>query len=156
MGHGTLPAGLRGMLGPGAFAPGLGLGGLGLGGGMGVIGQGDGTGREEEEEEGEWCDPWPTNDDWRRFRRRWVRAMVAACLGDPVPQGVEEESEDAGAGKVQGKGCPLRKQGIGNQGAGGGKMGKERIYLPELLKMRIRGASLLWRYGSGVHHGAAR
>ncbi|KAK4157878.1 hypothetical protein C8A00DRAFT_11329, partial [Chaetomidium leptoderma] len=26
-------------------------------------------------EGGEWCDPWPTNDDWRRFRRRWVRGM---------------------------------------------------------------------------------
>ncbi|KAH6854179.1 hypothetical protein B0I37DRAFT_303835, partial [Chaetomium sp. MPI-CAGE-AT-0009] len=36
---------------------------------------------------GEWCDPWPTNDDWRRFRRRWVRGMVAACL----PAGVSGE-----------------------------------------------------------------
>ncbi|KAK4128968.1 hypothetical protein N657DRAFT_552664, partial [Parathielavia appendiculata] len=26
-------------------------------------------------EGGEWCDPWPTNDDWKRFRRRWVRGM---------------------------------------------------------------------------------
>lgn len=25
--------------------------------------------------EGEWSDPWPTNDDWRRFRRRFQRAV---------------------------------------------------------------------------------
>lgn len=27
----------------------------------------------------EWCDPWPTNDDWRRFRRRFQRA-INACV----------------------------------------------------------------------------
>ncbi|KAK0733986.1 hypothetical protein B0T26DRAFT_613226, partial [Lasiosphaeria miniovina] len=27
------------------------------------------------EEESEWCDPWPTNDDWRRFRKRFQRAI---------------------------------------------------------------------------------
>jgi len=124
---------------------------------MGVIGQGDGAGGEDEEEEGEWCDPWPTNDDWRRFRRRWARAMVAACLGGGSA-GVEEESEDAGVitGKAQGKGCRPRKQGTAPGASGGGKTGKERVYLPEMLKLRIRGASLLWRYGSGVYHGGAR
>jgi hypothetical protein len=29
-----------------------------------------------EEEESEWCDPWPTNDDWRRFRKRFQRAVL--------------------------------------------------------------------------------
>ncbi|KAK0731071.1 hypothetical protein B0H67DRAFT_454402, partial [Lasiosphaeris hirsuta] len=28
-----------------------------------------------DDEAGEWCDPWPTNDDWRRFRRRFQRAI---------------------------------------------------------------------------------
>ncbi|KAK0624730.1 hypothetical protein B0T17DRAFT_638518 [Bombardia bombarda] len=27
------------------------------------------------EEGSEWCDPWPTNDDWRRFRKRFQRAI---------------------------------------------------------------------------------
>ena len=27
---------------------------------------------------GDFFDPWPTNDDWRRFRRRFQRAVVAA------------------------------------------------------------------------------
>ncbi|KAH8905071.1 hypothetical protein BR93DRAFT_857483, partial [Coniochaeta sp. PMI_546] len=30
---------------------------------------------DPDEEESEWCDPWPTNDDWRRFRRRFIKAI---------------------------------------------------------------------------------
>lgn len=34
--------------------------------------------KEGLEEEGVWCDPWPTNDDWRRFRRRFAKALFGA------------------------------------------------------------------------------
>ena len=34
--------------------------------------------KEGLEEEGMWCDPWPTNDDWRRFRRRFAKALFGA------------------------------------------------------------------------------
>ncbi|KAJ2891552.1 hypothetical protein MKZ38_000224 [Zalerion maritima] len=45
-----------------------GLGGLnGLGGLSGY--------EEDEEEDPEWSDPWPTNDDWKRFRKRFQRAI---------------------------------------------------------------------------------
>ncbi len=31
-----------------------------------------------EDDESEWCDPWPTNDDWRRFRRRFQRGILVS------------------------------------------------------------------------------
>ncbi|KAK3501138.1 hypothetical protein B0T13DRAFT_527795 [Neurospora crassa] len=42
--------------------------GGGRGGGRGGGGRGGGSG-------GEWSDPWPTNDDWRRFRQRFQKAV---------------------------------------------------------------------------------
>jgi len=39
-------------------------------------------------EESEWCDPWPTNDDWRRFRKRFQRAINLS-----LEMGLAEESE---------------------------------------------------------------
>ncbi|KAK1834235.1 hypothetical protein QBC39DRAFT_253095 [Podospora conica] len=80
-------------------------------------------------EESEWCDPWPTNDDWRRFRKRFQRA-----IGLSLEMNLVEEAEAAAAGG--------RKGGKGN----GGGVGKERrkMQLPAL-----KGASLLWRYTRG-------
>jgi hypothetical protein len=119
-----------------------------------LAGAGGGDGSDGEDGEGgEWCDPWPTNDDWRRFRRRWVRGMVAACLppassassssaggdGDGSEWGGVEESRGGAAG---GKGC-------GSWGGKGekGKGARERVCLP---RWRLKGASLLWRYTRGV------
>ncbi|KAL1837253.1 hypothetical protein VTJ49DRAFT_4077 [Mycothermus thermophilus] len=113
------------------------------------------TGEEEEEdgEDSEWRDPWPTNEDWRRFRRRWVRAMVAACLPPQAAAsggGWEREEENVGwtaeRGSVVGRGCATATKGVG---AGKGTA-KGRMTLP---KWRIKGASLLWRYTKGVGRG---
>lgn len=41
----------------------------------------------EDAETGEWTDPWPTNDDWRRFRRRFQRAVVATLQSGLVHGG---------------------------------------------------------------------
>ncbi|KAK1768437.1 hypothetical protein QBC33DRAFT_377418 [Phialemonium atrogriseum] len=38
----------------------------------------------DEVEESEWFDPWPTNDDWRRFRRRFQRAINLSLEMDLV------------------------------------------------------------------------
>ncbi|KAH6650314.1 hypothetical protein F5144DRAFT_40857 [Chaetomium tenue] len=122
---------------------------LGLGGGwdrstVANVGAGGGD-ASDGEDEGEWCDPWPTNDDWRRFRRRWVRGMVAACL---PAAGAGEGGRDGRAGEegemvrgAAGKAC-----GRGGKGPAG-KGGEERICLP---KWKLKGASLLWRYTRGV------
>ncbi|KAL2123091.1 hypothetical protein VTJ04DRAFT_3546 [Mycothermus thermophilus] len=118
---------------------------------------------DDNAEDSEWRDPWPTNEDWRRFRRRWVRAMVAACLPPHGQVGVGEregEEEEAGwAGTKAGRGCAVTTtatvgsgSGRGEKGAAGaGKgRGKGRMTLP---KWRIKGASLLWRYTKGVPTG---
>lgn len=147
--------------GTGGFGSGFGHGGVGSGAGAGFGSGGvmDGSGRRwvcpppsfggegsdgGEEEEGEWCDPWPTNDDWRRFRRRWVRGMIGACApppgggGEGASAGREEEERPSGYGK----GC-----GDGSKGKGPAGKGRERICLP---KWKLMGASLLWRYTRGV------
>ncbi len=51
------------------------------------------NGNGDDEEDGDWCDPWPTNDDWRRFRRRFQRAVVAA-----VQAGLVNNGSGAGVG----------------------------------------------------------
>ncbi|KAL2176044.1 uncharacterized protein P884DRAFT_204083 [Thermothelomyces heterothallicus CBS 202.75] len=61
---------------------GSGRGGKSRNGGCKLRCAGNGAGspgRRREGERGEWRDPWPTNNDWKWFRRRWVRAMIAAC-----------------------------------------------------------------------------
>ncbi|KAK4044448.1 major facilitator superfamily domain-containing protein [Parachaetomium inaequale] len=95
------------------------------------------------EEEGEWCDPWPTNDDWRRFRRRWVRGMVAACLPAVGAAGERNGEGEEGREVVRGgKGCEnWGEKGAAAKGAG------QRICLP---KWKLKGASLLWRYTRGA------
>lgn len=87
-------------------------------------------------EESEWFDPWPTNDDWRRFRRRFQRAINISLEMNLVG--------DAGA-----KGC---RGGNGSAGGGGNGNGvvcrpgeaRQKVPVPEL-----KGASLLWRYTRG-------
>ncbi|KAK4105926.1 hypothetical protein N658DRAFT_417010 [Parathielavia hyrcaniae] len=99
-------------------------------------------------EGGEWCDPWPTNDDWKRFRRRWVRGMLAAC--SPHPCGASSADgnrgdgvEAASRGLTGGKGCGSWA-GKGGKGKGAGA---RVVCLP---RWRLKGVSLLWRYTRGV------
>ncbi|KAH8891874.1 hypothetical protein GQ53DRAFT_686558 [Thozetella sp. PMI_491] len=75
-------------------------------------------------EGGEWCDPWPTNDDWRRFRRRFQRAINMTL---ETGNGLEGESR---AGIPSQRGCYGDERG--------------RPEAPAL-----KGASLLWRYTRG-------
>ncbi|KAM7205518.1 hypothetical protein V8F20_003102 [Naviculisporaceae sp. PSN 640] len=100
--------------------------------------------------DGEWCDPWPTNDDWRRFRKRFQKAINMA-LDHPAPsQSSKEEASEwtkhGGSARSMG---PMT-------GFGGGwectaategreaKIGNKKFNIPVL-----RGASLLWRYTRG-------
>ncbi|KAK4200176.1 hypothetical protein QBC40DRAFT_72724 [Triangularia verruculosa] len=79
-------------------------------------------------EEGEWCDPRPTNDDWRRFRKRFMWAM------DKSTAPLEEEKQE--------------KSGM--------KRGAEDDLRGLAKKLKLKGASLLWRYTSqrnGVYSG---
>lgn len=76
----------------------------------------------EDEEGSEWCDPWPTNDDWRRFRRQFQRAINLALERDYVDCGGK-----AGCGRESGR-----------------KIGGQKARVPGL-----KGASLLWRYTRG-------
>ncbi|KXX74099.1 hypothetical protein MMYC01_208915 [Madurella mycetomatis] len=56
---------------------------------------------DESGDEGEWCDPWPTNDDWRRFRRRFLRAMVcASASGGEGPRRGKGLRVGGGMGRV--------------------------------------------------------
>ncbi|KAK3941073.1 hypothetical protein QBC46DRAFT_448967 [Diplogelasinospora grovesii] len=98
------------------------------------------------EDESEWCDPWPTNDDWRRFRKRFQRAINLSLENTPV---VEEAKGSKGSqggrvwpgDRVAHTNCPtLAKD--GRDGGGGG--GTRKMKVPEL-----KGASLLWRYTRG-------
>lgn len=103
------------------------------------------------EEESEWCDPWPTNDDWRRFRKRFQRA-----IGLSLEMNLVEEVEGAGGergGKTAG-GRGGGKGGCGGGGGGGGAWGREMGGGggKERRKMQVpalKGASLLWRYTRG-------
>lgn len=44
--------------------------------------------KENFEEDGIWCDPWPTNDDWRRFKRRFAKALFVTYQADKGAVGV--------------------------------------------------------------------
>jgi hypothetical protein len=99
---------------------------------------------EEDGEDAEWCDPWPTNDDWRRFRRRWVRSMLAAACA-----GQQQNGSRAGSGK--GLCATPAIEGKGMSGPGKGK-GRAVVCLPT---WKVKGASLLWRYARGVGAGAS-
>lgn len=43
--------------------------------GYGGYGYSGGGGSAADDTPPEFCDPWPTNDDWRRFRKRFLRAV---------------------------------------------------------------------------------
>ncbi|KAK0632289.1 hypothetical protein B0T14DRAFT_415476 [Immersiella caudata] len=103
-------------------------------------------------EESEWCDPWPTNDDWRRFRKRFQRAINLS-----LEMGLAEGGDGERApGKAKGKsGMGKEKADVwcagerrdcwgtgGGSGSGKGEgEGRKRMQIPAL-----KGASLLWRY----------
>lgn len=96
----------------------------------------------DEVEESEWFDPWPTNDDWRRFRRRFQRAINLSLEMDLVGG---TGADPAGAGKgCRGEGGA--GGGGGGGGAGRGGEGRRKVPVPEL-----KGASLLWRYTRGTY-----
>lgn len=70
---------------------------------------------------GEWCDPWPTNDDWRRFRKRFQRAINSA-LDHPSPsQGAKEGASGGEASEwTKQGGSGARSMGGPMTGFGGG------------------------------------
>ncbi len=43
----------------------------------------------------EWCDPWPTNDDWRRFRKRFQRAINMSVETSMTGEGGHEEARES-------------------------------------------------------------
>lgn len=96
---------------------------------------------EDEEGDREWCDPWPTNDDWRRFRRRWVRGVrMAGEDGEG-----ERERCGYGYGKVSGGGAGCKRgpvEAFGEEDRD--RKGRKQV---KLAVPAIEGASLLWRYG---------
>ncbi|KAM7199308.1 hypothetical protein V8F33_004556 [Rhypophila sp. PSN 637] len=127
---------------------------------------------------GEWCDPWPTNDDWRRFRKRFQRAINLAldtnsgaekAAGQRIEEevaaeGKQHESGSSGMSRGQqggGWNCPVREL-HSRHGPGGAwaKMQKDRsgptagereakIGNKKFSIPVLKGASLLWRYTRG-------
>ncbi|KAL1877340.1 hypothetical protein VTK73DRAFT_8713 [Phialemonium thermophilum] len=114
---------------------------------------------------GEWFEPWPTNDDWRRFRRRFIRAVKTSLEMDmvatpPLPPSLSSSPPSIWDTKTKGRkrkrcatsGGPSGR-GTGAEGGEGGWGGfykteddvgeRRRVPLPAL-----KGASLLWRYVS--------
>ncbi|KAK4447547.1 hypothetical protein QBC34DRAFT_130880 [Podospora aff. communis PSN243] len=108
-------------------------------------------------EESEWCDPWPTNDDWRRFRKRFQRAINLSLEMGLAEGAADEGRVNTGGKTTKGKGGKEkdgwcvggeRRDGGGGgywgergAGGGGGKGEERRVQVPAL-----KGASLLWRY----------
>ncbi|OIW34439.1 hypothetical protein CONLIGDRAFT_688280 [Coniochaeta ligniaria NRRL 30616] len=107
---------------------------------------------DEGEESDEWCDPWPTNDDWRRFRRRLVKAIRLTLQGLGNNNNTEGGDDGCGRGGGGGGGGGYKVAGGGPWGSGraeedGGRSessGKAKMCVPAL-----KGASLLWRYTKG-------
>ena len=100
------------------------------------------------DDENEWFDPWPTNDDWRRFRKRFLRAVCQSLETDSLGAAGCKWLRNKGGGREGGAG----NVGTGSGGGGGGSMcsrpgeegGKKKLPIPAL-----QGASLLWRYTEG-------
>ncbi|EFX00024.1 hypothetical protein CMQ_341 [Grosmannia clavigera kw1407] len=44
------------------------------------------------------CDPWPTNDEWRRFKRRFQRSVVAAVVGGGGGSDDQKQRHRCGSG----------------------------------------------------------
>jgi hypothetical protein len=95
---------------------------------------------EEEERGGAWCDTWPTNDDWRRFRRRWVRGVRMAG------EDGQDERERCEYGMVGGgAGCKRSvTEAFGEEDRDRRGRKQVRPAVPA-----IKGASLLWRSAKG-------
>ncbi|KAK1749313.1 hypothetical protein QBC47DRAFT_312173 [Echria macrotheca] len=98
---------------------------------------------------GEWCDPWPTNDDWRRFRKRFQRAMHLSLEMNLVEgQGQDDAARGAEYGSGGSSGGPAWWGGVrgdyGRDGDDGHVAKKRKMQVPAL-----KGASLLWRYTRG-------
>ncbi|KAK3362264.1 hypothetical protein B0T25DRAFT_594696 [Lasiosphaeria hispida] len=120
-----------------------------------------------DDEGGEWCDPWPTNDDWRRFRRRFQRAIALALELEARAGGEDGEAARGAAGGKgrqgqgpQGQGQQWRDASGGGGGvwcardrsgpAAGGGPGGPRGKVPSKMHVpALKGASLLWRYTRG-------
>jgi len=83
-------------------------------------------------EESEFFDPWPTNDDYRRFRRRFQRAINLSLEMDLV--------SDPGS-----KGCGSG----GESGSSYGALGRPSEAAQKMPVPELKGASLLWRYTRG-------
>ncbi|KAJ9143613.1 hypothetical protein NKR19_g6753 [Coniochaeta hoffmannii] len=118
---------------------------------------------DSEGEESEWCDPWPTNDDWRRFRRRFGRAMRGVVLQGLGGAGGGENAGRGGGGGGEEDGWCGGRGGGGNrvtngswEGGGrgqeeerGGGRDRERLGRGKICFPALKGASLLWRYTKG-------
>jgi len=130
-----------------------------------------------EEGENEWCDPWPTNDDWRRFRKRFQRAIHLSSLemmrensskGRSKGEGGVESESVSGKGKAGNSGagaagCAQRDRGWGPKGGAGLSYGgfggaddweasprqQQQQQQPRIRVPAVKGASLLWRYTRG-------
>ncbi|RKU41622.1 hypothetical protein DL546_003662 [Coniochaeta pulveracea] len=97
----------------------------------------------QEQDDDRWHSTWPTNDDWRRFRRRWIREARMAQHNSR-----DERKRSSG----------LEKVGIGDGDVGCkrtateafGEDRKERKQV-RLAVLAVKGASLLWKYGEGCY-----
>ncbi|KAK5658852.1 hypothetical protein OQA88_1666 [Cercophora sp. LCS_1] len=111
------------------------------------------------EDGSEWCDPWPTNDDWRRFRKRFQRAINLS-----LEMNLVEEREGRAKAGAKGKGKAAKgksddaeaceRDWLGREiGGSGSWWGAERERGQEEKKKvqipALKGASLLWRYTRG-------
>ena len=101
----------------------------------------------------EWCDPWPTNDDWRRFRKRFQRAIQMSVETSPGGGG-GSGGGGGGEGREDGRESgPLRGGCFGDErwrshgGCGWEAPREERPKVQQPLA--LKGASLLWRYTRG-------
>ncbi|KAK3393241.1 hypothetical protein B0H63DRAFT_516436 [Podospora didyma] len=99
------------------------------------------------EEESEWCDPWPTNDDWRRFRKRFQRAINISLEMNTAGSDQESEpkqSQKGGGGGGWDASCPRDYYRECPEGEKSKPSTQKKMQVPAL-----KGASLLWRYTRG-------
>ncbi len=90
-------------------------------------------------EGGEWCDPWPTNDDWRRFRRRFQRAMNMTL---ETGGGTDGEGR---AGMFNERDCYGEERGK----ADSWDCEAPRVERPKMQAPALQWSRLLWRYTRG-------
>lgn len=96
--------------------------------------------------DGDWCDPWPTNDDWRRFKRSFQRAVIVTLqrTGALRPGGAAVRGNEKQRNRLCGN--------IGGSNGSASRPGSSRnngsVRQPQIGHNlpAIKGASLLWRY----------